>query len=308
MLIKFDKKVSDKNIDKILKELYSTLQLRKKTSYLFDFSDVEYIGNQELLIFTGIFQVFYDSDIPFKINFFKGGMSPFEAPERNQKQIIQIWDVWKIWQIVEQKDYVRIFGVDGNLIHKLKRHIDYFPKAGEIYTRNEVTPFFTLPFYNNYRPEDIQDVIDKVYKLNKATEELLHGEGCSHPFTSKSLSNIITGELYTNFLDHSNRSSIPGAQNLAFMSISFQPAMGTHNDFGKIQRTKKWNFETEALPEMKDFFFDNKRQIFKNQPFLQFSFLDFGAGIANTLKEEFLKNVSSDDEQDILYYAFKHDS
>ena len=117
-----------------------------------------------------------------------------------------------------------VFGIDDKFINNLKKELNYYPeksKSYQIYRRNGITPFVKLDFINNYSEKGIQQKIEPIYRLNSAIEDLLEKYNCYHPFTSNSLSTIITEELYLNFLDHSIKPLIPHFPQMAFMSISF---------------------------------------------------------------------------------------
>lgn len=313
MEVRLQKKFADRDLDKVIHDIYTNHKNRPFDKYFFDLTEVEFISNQELLVLTALFKSFIQSNIEFEVEFLKKGVSTLEISERVKKQIIQFWDVWKIWQIVPNAQYDKYFDIDGNSVERLKEQLGYYPKLSEIYTRHGVTPFVSLDFINNYDEIEIQNRIRPIYKLNDVIEGLLFTNKCHHPFTSNSLSTIITEELYLNFLDHSIESSFKGFCQLAFMSISFQGKLD-ENIFSKedIQKQKSLNFRTECLEEAKEFFYDSKTRQFKNQPYIQFSFLDFGQGISKTLKEQFTptekKTLQTNLDSDILRFSFNYNS
>jgi hypothetical protein len=306
------KKFADRELDEFIDSVFRNHSSNPNDNYIFDLTAVEFIGNQELLVLSSLFKSFYDSGIKFKVIFFKDGTPTTEINERVKRQIIQFWDVWKIWKIVPQDLIKEYFGIDGNSVQRIQEELRYFPKLSEIYNRHGVTPFVSLDFINNYNENDIQESIDPIYSLNSVIADLINKNKCNHPFTSKSLSTIITEELYLNFLDHSSYSSFTGFDQMAFMSISFQSKLDeTKNTQEEIQKIKKLNFQTECLDETKDFFFDKATNKFNNKPYIQFSFLDFGQGIVSTLKEQFSNQRNRETknfESDILRFAFNYNS
>lgn len=312
MIIILPKKFADKDLDEFIDSIYKNFSFNKTDDYTFDFSNVEFIGNQELLVLSALFKSFYNSKIKFKVIFFKEGISTNDINIRVKRQIIQIWNVWKIYKIVPPNLIKDFFGIDGNSVQRIQEQLNYFPKQYEIYDRHGITPFLSLNFINNYNENDIKDSIDQIYKLNSVIVDLLSKNNCYHPFTSNSLSTIITEELYLNFLEHSLGTSFPRFEQMAFMSISFQSKLDEmKNSEEEIQRIKKWNFQTECLPEAEGFHFHKLTNKYHNRPYIQFSFLDFGFGIVNTLREEFLKQNSSElqkSDSDILKFAFNYNS
>ena len=313
MIKKLPKKFTDRELDEFIDSIYKNFVTSPADNYFFDLTEVEFIGNQELLVLSALFKSFIDSGIDFKVSFFKEGISTREIRPRVKRQIIQFWDVWKIWKVVPRDSYYKYFGIDGNSVQRLQEELNYYPKLSELYNRHGVTPFVCLDYINNYNEIDTQGLINPIYNLNSVIEDLLSSNNCRHPFTSNSLSTIVTEELYLNFLDHSLKSSFEKFQLMAFMSISFQSKLD-ENKISKedIQVRKKLNFQTECLDETLNFFFDKKTKKYKNNPYIHFSFLDFGQGIVNTLKEQFTseheKVKSKNLESDILQYAFNHNS
>lgn len=319
MNIKLEKKFTDKELDKFIDKIYSNFKQNPNDKYNFDLTEVEFIGNQELLFLSSLWKSFYESNIKFEVEFLKK-RQPVEIEKkilngetRVFKQIIQFCDVWKIFNIVPANSIKEYFGFDITFINILKEKLNYYPKVSEIYSRHGVTPFVSLNHINNYNEIDVQKLIKPIYKLNSVIADLLDSNNCYHPFTSNSLSTIITEELYLNFLDHSIESSFPKIQQYAFMSISFQPKTDeTENSEKEIQDIKALNFKTECLEETRNFYYDTSTTKFKNNPCIQFSFLDFGKGIVDTLKEQYQNSKSETDtenfDSDVLRYAFNHDS
>jgi hypothetical protein len=312
MRVKFNKKFTDKELDEFIDKIYANHQKLPSDKYYFDLADTEFIGNQELLLLSGLFKSFIESNISFEVEFFKKETPASQINPRVKRQIIQFWNVWKIWKIAPDSDLIRYFGIDGNAVERLQDELNYFPKLSEIYTRHGVTPFITLDYINNYDETQIQKLINPIYKLNSVIEDLLKKNSCHHPFTSNSLSSIITEELYLNFLDHSISSSFQNWKRFAFMSISFQAKLDeSKSSYEEIQKLKALNFQSEALEQALHFFYDSNKRTYKNIPYIQFSFLDFGQGICKTLKEEYQRHYSDSNTQsdsDILIFSFKHNS
>ncbi|MGE0635624.1 MAG: hypothetical protein AB7G44_06445 [Bacteroidia bacterium] len=313
MKLKLEKKFADRDIDLFINNVYQNYKKFPLDKYHFDLSDVEYIANQELLVLSALFKSFIDANIDFNVQFYNNEISTNEIPDRVKKVIIQFWEVWKVHEIVPKYTYGKYFGLDGNLIKRFQEELGYFPKLSEIYNRHGITPFIYLNYIRNYNEIDIKRLIKPIYKLNSAIIDLLKVNNCQHPFTSDALSSIITEELYLNFLDHSLPSSFKGFSDNAFMSISFQAKIDEEKISPEdIQKRAKLNFQSECIDESVNFFYDSKSKNFKNIPYIQFSFLDFGQGIAETLREHFNSQNEVGDvsnlDSDILCFAFNHNS
>ena len=164
-----------------------------------------------------------------------------------------------------------------------------------------------------YNDNEIEDILTPYYRLNSATQEIIFKNKCEHPFVSGTMSSIITKELYENFLDHFDSTFLNTDENWAFMSLCLKSKLDEDKtDKRAIQNILKINFEDEALNSSRDFFYDTSKNEYKNKSYLQFSFLDFGKGIVETLKDQYRldtnQNILFIEEAEVLKYAFKHDT
>jgi len=310
-LIELGIKVSDKQIDQIINDFYFAFKTdtEKKNNYEFDFSNLKWISNQELLILTGIFQYLIDTDISFKVNFLINGSSS-NIDEKIAKQIVQIWDVWKIYQIVPSENYNEYFDIDGNFVERIRRQFNISSSNQEIYDRYGVTPFLSLPKIEKYDDKAISELLNKIYNLSEATNQILANNNCYLPFENKTLNSIITKELYENFLDHFTKSFFNCQKNFSFLSISLKRKLNEeYFDQKEIQSLLELNFNEENIDELKPFFYNKHKNKFKNESFLQISFLDFGEGIAKTLYESFSNQKNNTEshhiDSNVLRYAFE---
>ncbi|RYM35718.1 hypothetical protein ERX46_01620 [Brumimicrobium glaciale] len=307
-LFELGEKVSDKHIDQIINDFYIAFKndTGKKNNYEFDFSKLKWISNQELLILTGLFQYLIDVGISFKVNFLIKGSSS-NIDKKIARQIIQIWDVWKIYQIVPNNDYNRYFDIDGGFVDRIRKQFNISSSNQEIYDRYGVTPFLSLPKIEKYDDIAISELLNKVYSLSEATNQILESNGCYLPFENKTLNSIITKELYENFLDHFTKSFLNSHKNYSFLSISLKKKLNKdYFEKEKIQSLLKLNFKEENLYDLKPFFFNDFKKEYKNESYLQISFLDFGEGITKTLNESYSnQKEASITDSNILKYAFE---
>jgi len=314
MLITFEKKFTEKEIDRFVDTIYRNYKNNPKDKYVFDLTELEWISNQELLVFTAVIKYLVAKSVIFEIVFFQKGIPFIEMDIRVARQLVQIWDVWKIYSVVPEEIIPRVFNVNDEIIRQLKLFHKIPTGNCEIYNRYGITPFISLEKIKNYNDKDIEETLNSFYKLNAATKEIVYRNKCEHPFVNDTLSSIVSKELYENFLDHFSNSFFNSSSNWAFMSLSLKSRVNEGKNTKEfIQDILEANFLDEALVEAKDFFWDKKRREFKNLSYLQFSFLDFGDGIAETLKSEYYKSIGTTDglftdESQVLKYAFNHDS
>lgn len=254
--IKFPNKIGDNQIDSIINNFYVSFIKDSSSSnkYVFDFSNVEWIDNQGMLVVTALLKYLVDTNIPFKFHFLKNGSS-IETDKRIAKQFIEIWEVWKIHEIVSDQKYMDFFDIDGNTIDRLKKRYAIKINNQEIYDRHGITPFLTLDKIEKYEDRKIGEMISKIYTLNEATNEILKDNHCFLPFENETISSIITKELYENFLDHFKTSIFLAKNDYAFMSIALKRKISTFGEKSNIQHILQRNFEEESMPEIKDFFF-----------------------------------------------------
>ena len=150
MKIKLKKKITEKVIDEFIDSIYKNFIKAPNDKYYFDFTEVEWISNQELLVFTGLLKYFLEKKIDFEIEFIKKGTSINNVSRRAANQLVQIWDIWKIWMIVEDGNYYKYFGIDGKAIDQLKKIYNIRNANYEIYERYGITPFVSLDYIQNY--------------------------------------------------------------------------------------------------------------------------------------------------------------
>jgi orotate phosphoribosyltransferase len=317
-IIYFGSKVSEKHLDGIVDDFFKNYSKTESTNklFVFDFSDVEYISNQELLVFTAILDSLIESKVSFKVRFLKNG-SRVGIDKRKAKQLVEIWEVWRIGQIVTNTDYESYFDINSNIIARIKRDYSIFSERLEIFNRFGITPFIRLSKIDKYEDRRIGEMLEKVYQLNEAISEIIRVNNCELPFKNKTLSLIITKELYENFLDHFVPFAFNSDNNKAYMSLSLKGKLNekVHNE-DSVQKILERNISDEMPQEFKNFFWDKKVKKYKNQSLLQLSFLDFGTGITVTLKKEYEKWKANEflvenrptGDSEILNYAFRYDS
>jgi len=318
--IDIPKKFTEKHIGPFMHNFYNLFKSDINYDYIFDFTNAEWIANQNLLLLSSIVKYLYNSDKKFKIK-----LLDFQnLNKRKVEQVCELWYIWKFISIFDKKEYdflnyIETIGNDTlkNLCKKFEINISKYTSE-EYYTLYEdqfsVIPFVSLNYIKNAVYENTMNAqLKPVYELNDNINNQLIARECSHPFISKTISAIITKELYDNFLDHfeKEKSLFKSSQDWAFMSISLKKKHHVDNQI----RFKK-NFKEEEIDIVKSFFFDSKQMRYKNEDIIQFSFIDFGAGIVETLKEQFKKEnqiIQSNlfaqiEDNDVLQYAFKYNS
>ncbi len=183
---------------------------------------------------------------------------------------------------------------------------------------------------------------DQVFNLESYLVEILTSYQCYSPFESRIIGNIITQELYINSLEHSHEKD--DIKECYFGSYLSQPWENVNSENFKNTFLEERDLETidffkdkiKIKDQINEYIKSKKPKIgslrkaelsaydqFHNQAYLEFTFLDFGKGIPNTLRQAFLTHQDSKDfdlnkysegfekaklDSKILEYAFKLDS
>ncbi len=206
-----------------------------------------------------------------------------------------------------KKDH-QYFDIDIEYILDLKHK---YYESVEIDLENnihKITPFVKLliPF-GDLDEKVISENLDKIYKLDEQTITLLESHSSDTPFLNRTLSSIITKELYENAIEHAYKTK--KVKNPAcFLSVTLRNKIYEEGKWSEedINSFNKANFDKESIAESVSFYKDGN--IYKNQSLIQFTFIDFGSGIPTSLKEQAKKKINNPDDTDILAYAFNYTS
>ncbi|WP_282135751.1 hypothetical protein [Seonamhaeicola maritimus] len=318
--IEIPQKFAEKHIGSFMHDFYNCYRNYPNYTFYFDFTKSEWITNQNLLLLSSVIKYLYYSDAQLRIR-----LLDFQnLNKRKVEQICELWYVWEFSSIFDKKaydfeNYIETFTDNTlkNLCTNFK--INFFKYKDKLfYTLYEkqfsVVPFISLNHIENAVYENSMGAqLKPVYALNENINNQLNDSNCSHPFVSKTISAIITKELYDNFLDHfkKEKSLFNCNENWAFMSISLKRRHSNNN-----QKIFKENFEEEELEDAKTFFYNSKQKKFINEHLIQFSFIDFGSGIVETLLQQFAEEnqikqyglFDQIDDNEVLKYAFRHNT
>lgn len=312
MRIEIDKKFSEKQIDSFIHNVSRNYQSNPRDSYQFDLTKTEWISNQGLLLITGLLKYFIEEGVQFEVQFITKGTSIKEISRRVALQIAQIWETWGIWKIIPNYEYRKYLGIDDSTISALKKQYDIKLTRPEIFSDFGITPFVCLDYIKNYDDSLLIERLKKYHSLNEATTRIVEENNCEHPFVNNLFGEIMSREIYENFLNHHETSILSSTKKYAFFSLTLKGKIDEeYNDERSIQEKLELNFKSEELIESKDFFFDKKKNKYKNQSYISYSFADFGQGIVNSLRSEFEKNnnkTKNNIDSEIIKYAFRHNT
>lgn len=312
MEVKFEKKFSEQQLDQFIHDVYNNYKLNPSDTYQFNLTETEWISNQGLLLLTGLLKYFIVKHIHFEVLFIKKGTPINNVPKRVALQIVQIWETWGIWKIIPSSAYREYLGIDDSTIKALKMQYNIHFIRPEIYDAYEITPFVCLDNIQNYDDSIIIDTLNKYHALNNATIQIVKENDCAHPFVNELFGEIISREIFENFLNHYESTFFSSPKDFAFFSLVLKGKIDEdYHNIEEIQTKLNLNFTTEELPQSKDFFANPKTNEFKNQSYICYSFFDFGIGIVNSLRDEFVKKrklPKNNPDAEIIKFAFRHDS
>ena len=314
MEIKFGIKFSEKHIDDFIDSFYKNYTENPSDSYIFDLTDTEWISNQGLLLLTSVIKYLYLKKSSFEVKFIEKFTSTLDVDIRNAKLIIQIWDNWQIRKLfsndsndINDRECKKYLGITGDDVAALKNDlkIDYSRK--KIYNNYDITPFVLLNYQEEWSDENVIEYLSKYHCLNDATIDIVEENDCAHPFVTNLFGEIISKELYENFLAHFGYTFFNAEEDYAFFSVNLNGKIKEKYSPEYIREKLKEHLEEEELPESSDFFRDKRTDEYYNRPFISYSFLDFGNGIVNTLKDSYYEKYGEKGrDSDILKFAFKH--
>jgi len=305
--IEINKKFSESHISEFSHSLFNNLKKNPNSEFIFDLTNVEWIANQNLLLLTSLWKYLIETNINFQVKLFKDDFSLIN--ERQARNIVQLWNVWKVYQILPSNDYLKVyFNIDHNDKFKILKNKFHLPDDNIFFDKYGITPFNSLNKIEKYNDFKIlKNEIEPIYALNDAISEIVKDNNCEHPFIHNTLSAIITRELYENFLDHFQENFFKTENNWCFLSLALKKKLTNYNS-----KNLESNFNEEEISETISFF-KNKKGNFKNESLIQFSFIDYGKSIVETIRSEYLKvnNIPDSvdiDESNILKFAFRHNT
>jgi hypothetical protein len=313
MEIKFEKKFSEQHIDEFTHSFYENYTKNPSDSYLFDLTETEWLSNQGLLLLTGIIQYLYLKNTSFEIKFVERGTPTLKGciDDRKAKLIVQVWDIWQIGKLFsDDRECDKYLGITNSFVKSLKNNYEINFSRSEIYGGYDITPFVRLNYQEEWNDDNIIEYLKEYHYLNDATIDIVEKNNCEQPFVTNVFGEIVTKELYENFLTHFGLTFFNAKEDYSFFCVNLNGKINDEKYSDKyIQEKLKEHLEEEELSESSDFFKDRRTDKYYNRSFISYSFLDFGEGIVNTLREKYYEKYNKQgSDSDILKFAFKHDS
>lgn len=291
-------KFTSKNLMSVIKENWEKSLLSDEVE--FDLSLAQWIALEELtFLFSWIIRLRKKNKINVRVKLpftykisgeVKGKYRwPYERRIDLHFNLLVKWNLAEICELTEDM----LIGIDHNVLmeKQAKPNIDQL--------LNKIIPVKALLLKqdSDYDLLDIPAEIRDLFELEVEVRELLNRETSINPIDNKILSHIITIELFLNSSYHAfNEDKIENEHCFIAMGL-----------VSKIKRLEKEElFETlisrygERASEERNYFLDNwkgKEPVYKNDAYIEYSFVDFGEGIVKTLRESYLKDLKQDTEK-----------
>jgi hypothetical protein len=363
MQIKFQEKFTSKHLDEFVAKYWAkTIDINNNEDIVFDLSELKWVAVEEIVFLFGWFRklVLVGKSFKFKLadfgkflndNNIKRPISnvsnslstskwlieniEFLKYPQNVRTSINLWHRWEIAKCFAPNNISDYYIHESSVINK-------FLKAEEIEDQKLIEDgkqYSIIPFKILKNNSDksliglrnqLRSKLSNIYSIEKEITNLLNEEGCSNPFDNKTLSNIITVELFLNALLHSFEETEPNKESYLGISVNHKQKPEKYkNDllerkiiknekeaYDYIQARINKNYTDEkTIEELEYYKIDDLN--YRNESFINFSFLDFGKGIISTLRDQYLidknseyiieqmsENNSISEDSKILEYAF----
>jgi hypothetical protein len=363
MQIKFQEKFTSKHLDEFVAKYWAkTIDINNNEDIVFDLSELKWVAVEEIVFLFGWFRklVLIGKSFKFKLadfgkflndNNIKRPISnvsnslstskwlieniEFLKYPQNVRTSINLWHRWEIAKCFAPNNISDYYIHESSVINK-------FLKAEEIEDQKLIEDgkqYSIIPFKILKNNSDksliglrnqLRSKLSNIYSIEKEITNLLNEEGCSNPFDNKTLSNIITVELFLNALLHSFEETEPNKESYLGISVNHKQKPEKYkNDllerkiiknekeaYDYIQARINKNYTDEkTIEELEYYKIDDLN--YRNESFINFSFLDFGKGIISTLRDQYLidknseyiieqmsENNSISEDSKILEYAF----
>jgi orotate phosphoribosyltransferase len=233
--------------------------------------------------------------------------------ERREKRLQSLCNVWKIVENCELAD-------DEITISKYKKYSknnNFSDEKGNADARSvdsnwhSIIPFTKLDSQNIDTLRAVREKVEKKigdkFKLETKVEEILSKYSSMSSFETKAMSGIITTELFLNSIVHAYAEEEKGKFSECYFAISLRNKIdeekyieqkiknGSTREEAKLNLDYilRTNLKEKTYEEQEYFKNKNNNNIADNESFIEFTFLDYGTGIPNTLRKRYTDHLKS---------------
>ncbi|MCX6319890.1 MAG: phosphoribosyltransferase [Bacteroidetes bacterium] len=323
MRIEFDAKFTSRDLTTFINVYYE--KSMNASEVIFSMKKLEWIAVEELTFLFGWIRNVKFNNEKLKMIFvelptinqtepedFKDEKEKDETIRRRRTRLISLVENWKI---------ISACGLAADEIN-INRDINSYLGKSHLTDNNwhSIIPFKAIPFLNyhsyNELRENIKSEVEGKFKLQERTIKLLTSHTTKSIFDNKTLSNIITTELYLNSLHHSFNPDPEFENKECYFSISLRNKIDiakyietkkkegleltTEAAEKKIQGILSSNSESERIKIERNYFKSDKGNQIRNDTFIEFTFLDFGKGIPSTLRKKYREELNDAERRELL--------
>lgn len=342
LIIVFPERFTQINQDYYYENFFIESQNSDITKIIFDLERLEWISSEQVtFLFAWLRKIITINKnttvkLPYSYSKFSGDND--DTLKRRKLIKFYLWEVWKLYNIgLKQQNFENTD--DINALYKIYEN----SSVGK-----RVLPFQRINVQKNYNILEIDTQFKKltnkngqsIFSIEQRIEKMLEENDCFSPFENRIISDIITKELVMNSIEHSkavecyftatliNKWKINNpktSENFINQFLEEKPfdILNFYRDKDECKKIIELKLKTknyDIVERIADLKKGKEFNVFKNQSFVELTFIDFGDGINNTLKKEFfndfklrkeelLKNLSEnfsnlDIDNKILEYAF----
>jgi orotate phosphoribosyltransferase len=349
MEIKLAKKFTQKDLDAVIGKYLSASMETPDSQITFNLEQLEWIGAEEITFLFSLMRhlVLKEKNIVVQmpIIFKKFERDDDKIVERRKIANFHLYRDWKMFEagilrdkngnITNPKNLINF----ENLVENINELID---KKESSERTSKILPFQIIPTDRNSEEAVDSRFYQKTkeqFRIDNVITNLLNSNNCYSPFENKVISDIITKELFMNSAEHAQTDESYFTTALrekwnytdtpkfieSFVDEKDKSTMNFYKDKDKILpiiEKEALKIDPDRIKEKRvaDLKVKPEYDLFKNQSYLEFTFIDFGCGIYYTLNDEYKKKkeqsiprLSKDLEKkhlhsQILEYAFLLDS
>lgn len=329
MTIKFDTKFTQANFETIIAKYWNKVKYSSDNEpIVFDLSNVEWIALEEITFLFGWFRYLILQN--HKINILLPKLSD---DRKRSNLLKSLWIKWRIYSFYysllnQSGNITDYFNVDTSLNKLINEQVER-----EKFDHDNpdeaiaIVPFQVVKLAGYGQSSDLDRYLsDKIYGPTNIENILLQVfEKYANLPTKENIliSKVISNELFLNVIHHAfeKRSNTDEC----YFAISFKRKLTDENiyktnyfsqidkfdpyvknsQFSEITEKKelvekykrrilKNGYETERIEEVWNFYSTgNGESGYKNESYVDFTFMDFGIGIARTLKSQYLLELES---------------
>ncbi|MES2559405.1 MAG: phosphoribosyltransferase [Bacteroidota bacterium] len=236
-----------------------------------------------------------------------------ETIKRRRTRLISLWDNWKIYE------KCGLLESQMNVTNDINKYVG----KNDLEDNNwhKIIPFFAIPINDYENIDELRELIkidvENKFNLQEHVLSILTLHTSNSAFENKSLSNIITTELFLNVIHHSFPKDFEGKKECYFaialrnkISISKYISdklrsgisLSEKEAIKRIEFIQEQNAIKERPTDERPFFQtkENGKTTYKNDSFIEFTFTDFGQGIPITLKEKYFEEINNPVQKEYL--------